>query len=459
MRPRQSSHPATGRFFLGRLLFALGLLLLALVTAFVAIRAGMPLPAGLWHAQQSTPWLWLLDTIPVIGAFYGRFLNPPPSKNSRSIPLLLTILMMLFLMPCIAMIYAWQETQDSVYSLRHTRQAGQLQTIALRIYVQLSQSPRSDIRAELAQMAQLRKEIKPYSPSAVMGTEPAWNRFYQDALRPGRLTLATTLRMRDAANKLTHALETDAKMVHEETGQLLLAGIIGTLILIGLTLQLFYQVRLLENQLIQGHKQQVDMNKQLEAANCQLEISNMNLATANTQLEHTAASDSLTGLFNRRALEARFPIEWNRAVRYKEPLSVIILDIDYFKTYNDNFRHSAGDAVLETVGKILQHAARITDFAVRYGGEEFLVLLPQTREEEALRMAERIRAAIQVAPWKNRSITASFGVAERTDKMLRFSELIDAADVALYNAKKTRNRVSGSQGFPPQDQEPEQKAA
>jgi diguanylate cyclase (GGDEF)-like protein len=451
MRKSKIPPPPTGRHFLGRLLFPVGLLIPALVTLFVALHAGMAHPLGILRAQQSTPWLWLLDTLPLVGIFYGRFLAHTPNHNNRSIPLLMTILMLLFIMPCIAMIYAWQETRDSIKSLRYTRQATQLSSLALRTHVQLKENPRSDVRPLLAQMADIRRTIKPASPSAVMSTEPAWSRFYQDALRPGRLTLATTLKMGEAGTKLAHALETDAKLGHEEAGQLLLAGIIGTLVLMALTLQLFSQLRVLESQVIEGYKQRAAMNQQLESANTQLVEYNQRLASMTSQLESTAAHDALTGLFNRRALEERFPMEWNRAVRYREPLSVVLLDIDYFKTYNDSFGHPAGDAVLETIGLILQHGVRITDFAARYGGEEFLILLPQTTETEAVRLAERLRAAIQAAPWKNRGVTASLGVAERTDKMLRPTELVAAAEAALQQAKKPRNRVSRAQDLPSEE--------
>jgi diguanylate cyclase (GGDEF)-like protein len=221
-------------------------------------------------------------------------------------------------------------------------------------------------------------------------------------------------------------------------------AVLGTLISLGLILQFFSQLRQLEQQLQATHKQHTVTSKQLEAVSFQLEEANRRLESANLQLEQTATHDTLTGLSNRRALEERFNIEWSRALRYNEPFAILFMDLDYFKAYNDSFGSQAGNAVLQTIGALLQHSIRISDFASRYGGEEFLVLLPHTGEEEAARLAERIRAAVQAAPWKHRGVTLSIGVAARTRDMTKTTELLDAADVALYQAKKTRNRVCRS---------------
>lgn len=447
MRSGKQVQRFDGRPFLGRLFFPLGLLLPLLATIFVALHAGLSFPSGLWKAQQSTPWLWLIDALPLIFAFYGRFLAQP-SLGSRSAPLLLAILMLLFLMPCSAMVYAWQEARETVRNLRNTRQAGQLQTLSLRVYIQLSQKPKSDPRAELAKMSQIRKEIKVTSPDAVTATEPAWNQFYQEAIRPGKLTWATTLRMQDDTDRLAHSLEIDTRTGSDSAAQLLLGGIISTLLFMALPLQLFYQLRLIENQVIEGQRQRTKLSQRLESATAQLEEANQKIVTANSERELTELRDPLTGLYNRHALTERFQSEWNRAVRYREPLTVILLDIDYFTTYNDSFGQSAGDAVLETIGMILQHAVRITDFPLRYGETEFMILLPQTSEDEAARIAERIRTAIQVAPWKNRSITVSIGVAERTTTMVSPAELLAAAALALHHAQQTRNQVCNARTIP-----------
>lgn len=444
MRNASPKQKFQGRPFLASLLLPIGLLFPVLATIFVALQAGTPLPMGLWLAQRGTPWLWMVDVLPLLMGLLGRFLATPSTVTNRYGALLLTVLVLICLFPSGMMLFAWQEARGSVQALRTTRLAGTLQTMALRSYIQLSQKPGSDLRKDLARMSQIRKEIKQSAPLAVQTMEPAWQAFYQETVKPGKLSLSTSLRMREAAEKLTHTLEEDARASGSGTADVLLVGVLGTLISLGLILQFFSQLRQLEQQLQATHKQHTVTSKQLEAVNAQLEEANRRLESANSQLEQTTTRDALTGLNNRRTLDERFNIEWSRALRYNEPFAVLLMDLDYFKAYNDSFGSQAGDAVLQTIGTLLQHSIRISDFASRYGGEEFLVLLPHTGEEEATRLAERIRAAIQAAPWKHRGVTISIGVAERTSNMTKTAELVDAADVALYQAKKTRNRVCRS---------------
>jgi diguanylate cyclase (GGDEF)-like protein len=444
MRKALPKQKFQGRPFLASLLLPIGLLFPLLATIFVALQSGNPLPMGLWMAQRSTPWLWIVDVLPLLMGLLGRFLATPSTATNRYGALLLTVLVLICLFPSGMMLFAWQEARGSVQALRTTRLAGTLQTMALRSYVQLSQKPGSDLRKDLARMSQIRNEIKQSAPLAVQTMEPAWQAFYQETVKPGKLSLFTALRMRDAAEKLTHTLEEDARASGSGTADVLLVAVLGTLISLGLTLQFFNQLRQLEQQLQATHKQHTVTSKQLQAVNAQLEEANRQLESAHVQLAQTTTRDALTGLNNRRTLDERFNIEWSRALRYNEPFAVLLIDIDYFKSYNDSFGSPAGDAVLQTIGALLQHSVRISDFASRYGGEEFLVLLPHTGEEEATRLAERIRAAVQAAPWKHRGVTISIGVAERSNNMTKTSELTDAADVALYQAKKTRNRVCRS---------------
>ena len=445
MKPRRPSRQQTNRAFSGRLGFPLGLVIAVLVTAVETVHQGLPLPRGLWIVQRGTPWLWVLDTLPVVLGLFGTLISGRSAElrftNKRG-PWLFVACFLMFLVPISLMLYAYQENRNGIQALSDTRRAGELQTLSLQLYIRTTQRPGADIRADLTRMAQLRKEIKQTALSALTSTEPAWQTFQREGNRTGKISFTTALHMRDAAAKLTHALETDARLARNEAGQILLIGVLGTLFSVGLTLQLISQLRKMEEQLVTSNKQQIQTNKQLEAANEQFEEANKRLEEANVQLERTAARDPVTGLYNRRALDERLLIEWNRAVRYQEPITIILLDLDHFKSYNDSFGHPAGDAVLKTIGALLQHGTRISDFPARYGGEEFVIVLPHTAEEEAARLAERIRAAIQAAPWKHRAITASIGVAARTDSMVQPSELIDAADVALYQAKKTRNRVS-----------------
>lgn len=167
------------------------------------------------------------------------------------------------------------------------------------------------------------------------------------------------------------------------------------------------------------------------------------LSQANSRLETLANTDALTGVANRHALDERLPVEWERAHRYQLPLSLILLDVDYFKSYNDTFGHYQGDEVLRRLGGLLIANVRKPDFVVRYGGEEFLVVLPHADREAAMSWAERVRGLIEVLPWPLRPVTASFGVATWTvdQKEQSLAMLLAEADRALYRAKVDRNCV------------------
>jgi diguanylate cyclase (GGDEF)-like protein len=127
--------------------------------------------------------------------------------------------------------------------------------------------------------------------------------------------------------------------------------------------------------------------------------------------------------------------EMQRAIRYTIPLSLILLDVDKFKAFNDSFGHPAGDEVLKTVAKVLQQEARVTDFVARYGGEEFAIILTNTDYNGALVVAERIRAAIESAQWQNHVITASFGITTLLPHQHTAADLITQADRSLYYSK------------------------
>ena len=172
------------------------------------------------------------------------------------------------------------------------------------------------------------------------------------------------------------------------------------------------------------------------------ELQKTELERANAELEALATTDGLTGLKNHRAFQERLAEEVSRAVRYGTPLSLILLDVDRFKQYNDTYGHPAGDAVLVAASRALQEGARTTDLLARYGGEEFVLILPQTEIDGAAAFAERLRVAVERHPWPVRAVTASFGVAD-----LRLgesgAELIARADAALYQSKAAgRNRVT-----------------
>lgn len=168
------------------------------------------------------------------------------------------------------------------------------------------------------------------------------------------------------------------------------------------------------------------------------------------ELKHLSVKDPLTELYNRRYLAERLPQELKRAARYCRNLSLIMLDIDYFKAVNDSYGHGAGDVVLKICAEALQEAIRQDlDWAARYGGEEFLLILPETDHAGALVVAERLREHFAAAPLVvgefEISMTASFGVSTYPHNRrgpLGAEALLEAADRALYQAKKSgRNKV------------------
>ncbi|HEY0076135.1 MAG TPA: diguanylate cyclase [Abditibacteriaceae bacterium] len=162
-----------------------------------------------------------------------------------------------------------------------------------------------------------------------------------------------------------------------------------------------------------------------------------------SKLEEVAITDSLTGLKNKGAFENRLNEEWERCKRYNLLLSLLLMDVDYFKNYNDSFGHPAGDEILKKVSAVLQEQARPSDFAARIGGEEFALILPNTGIEGAYIVAERLRRAIESNDWPRRALTASIGVAANGNEMKTWGELVDNADRALYQAKNLgRNRVA-----------------
>lgn len=174
-----------------------------------------------------------------------------------------------------------------------------------------------------------------------------------------------------------------------------------------------------------------------------LKSKNRKLEISNIDLENRANTDGLTGLKNYRVFKELLSQEYERSKRYNKVFSLILLDVDHFKTFNDSFGHPAGDAVLKTVANILQEAVRMTDSVARYGGEEFAVILPETDAEGAQIIAGRMREAIEKAPWQERQVTVSIGVSAFNNQTDGPSSLVEAADKALYASKELgRNRVT-----------------
>jgi diguanylate cyclase (GGDEF)-like protein/PAS domain S-box-containing protein len=166
-----------------------------------------------------------------------------------------------------------------------------------------------------------------------------------------------------------------------------------------------------------------------------LEFQKKELEAANAALEAMATTDGLTGLLNHRAFQERLAEEISRTERYNKPLSLMMLDVDYFKRYNDTHGHPAGDEVLRRIAETLRDSVRETDWVARYGGEEFVVILPQTDQIGAQIIAERIRATIAVVPWPRSLITVSIGVAAFGISVPDQATLIARADSALYQSK------------------------
>ncbi|HTV16873.1 MAG TPA: diguanylate cyclase [Acidobacteriaceae bacterium] len=177
-----------------------------------------------------------------------------------------------------------------------------------------------------------------------------------------------------------------------------------------------------------------------------------NLMTAQEKLRFQATHDSLTGLWNRGALLDLLHSEMERTLRTHASMGVLMLDVDHFKPVNDTYGHLTGDAVLREIARRIQRATRPYDMTGRYGGEEFLVILPSCAREETLNSAERIRTAMEANPFVADGIeirlTASIGATVAPDYATSETELLSLADLALYQAKSGgRNRAVLKTGF------------
>jgi diguanylate cyclase (GGDEF)-like protein len=168
--------------------------------------------------------------------------------------------------------------------------------------------------------------------------------------------------------------------------------------------------------------------------------------------EERSQIDALTRLFNRRRLEEDLDAECKRCARYERPLAFVMLDVDHFKSFNDSHGHPLGDLALQEVADVIASGARTSDSAYRYGGEEFCVLLRETRAQDAMHFAERLRQRIEqrFVTGALAGITASLGVAQFSANVQTPRALVEAADAAMYESKRSgRNRVMLS--LPPAD--------
>jgi two-component system chemotaxis response regulator CheY len=186
----------------------------------------------------------------------------------------------------------------------------------------------------------------------------------------------------------------------------------------------------------------------------QLERLHAELRRQNARLAELATSDGLTGLKNHRHFRDVLGTGLSLANRARMPYSLVMLDVDHFKQYNDAFGHPAGDEVLCELARLLREGVREHDVAARYGGEEFVLLLPMTDVAASGIVGERIRAAIASRAWPLRPITASLGIATTGPRVTSPAGLLDLADRALYRSKaEGRNRVTHAQELEAEDAE------
>jgi two-component system cell cycle response regulator len=180
----------------------------------------------------------------------------------------------------------------------------------------------------------------------------------------------------------------------------------------------------------------------------ELRDKNRQLEEVLLKVEQLAITDPLTKLFNRRRFETTLENEFKRTMRYGSANSCLMIDIDHFKKINDEYGHHVGDVVLKEISEVIKDCIREIDTVARWGGEEFIVLLPETKKEEALKVAKRILDVIAGHSFSQitRQITVSIGLASVPDPSIDTAEkLIQTADFVLYEAKsKGRNRVEVS---------------
>ncbi|HZK43411.1 MAG TPA: diguanylate cyclase [Syntrophomonadaceae bacterium] len=188
---------------------------------------------------------------------------------------------------------------------------------------------------------------------------------------------------------------------------------------------------------------------ELEIKNQELQDFSDLLLELNTKLEEMARKDGLTRIWNRRAFNEQIIVTHNYSKRYEKPYTIIMADLDHFKNYNDIYGHQQGDVVLQKVSKAINDTCRITDFVARYGGEEIVIILPNTNQKDGFESAERVIEAIRQLkiPHANNEgfgiVTISAGVFTYSPTMsIGWSDVIKGADDALYKAKNSgRNTV------------------
>jgi diguanylate cyclase (GGDEF)-like protein len=191
---------------------------------------------------------------------------------------------------------------------------------------------------------------------------------------------------------------------------------------------------------------------QLRTYQSQLEAYHQKLELTNARLRTLSVTDDLTGLNNRFAFEENLRNAYDHALQTGTPLSLLFVDTDHFKFYNDEFGHPAGDDALRFIARYLKECMRTQDFVARIGGDEFVIILPGTARESACVLAERCRKALATATWPHRPLTVSIGISSLEGRRIGSAQLISEADQALYRAKaRGRNQVSRNCDMTDQD--------
>jgi len=219
--------------------------------------------------------------------------------------------------------------------------------------------------------------------------------------------------------------------------------------------RLFEDLRLKNEELRQLNrdldKRVTERTRELDEANRRLAEANSRLAEANRRLSQLAITDGLTGLYNHRYFHERLSKEVERSNRTGLPLSLLMIDVDHFKHYNDANGHPAGDSVLREVARLLSEGRRLNDAVARYGGEEFTVLLVDTPRDSAMKVAEQLRSRVADHHFDNDDkqplgkLTISLGLASFPEDASSSDGLVAAADDALYLAKRAgRNAVAAA---------------
>lgn len=205
-------------------------------------------------------------------------------------------------------------------------------------------------------------------------------------------------------------------------------------------LVLFYLFLLSRSEERQLHALNTELEARVHQRTSQLKNELKARKRIEKRLKHQATHDPLTGLYNRNELERRIADDIERATRYKHSLSIFMVDIDHFKKINDRYGHSNGDRVLRSIAVELERSLRKTDYVARFGGEEFLVVLPETPLAMAVDLGERLRQLVANHQIRledgSVSLTVSIGVASFPDIASDWHVLLDAADMAMYQAKR-----------------------